>query len=108
MRFLFFLHSLNPSCAKASRGLERLEKLMRGVDPDDEEGGGSGGGSGDADGAGDAGASRVNALEIQVENSDGAFFCSESFHSAWDFYCWIQAAPVALSSHLLRAAFLVP
>ena len=31
------MFSLNPTCAKAARGLERLEKLMRGVDPDEDE-----------------------------------------------------------------------
>eukprot|EP00904_Undaria_pinnatifida_P001371 jgi/Undpi1/11234/HiC_scaffold_30.g13532.m1 len=39
-----FAISLNPTCAKAARGLERLEKLMRGVDPDVDEASGSYGG----------------------------------------------------------------
>ncbi|CAN0013123.1 unnamed protein product [Choristocarpus tenellus] len=30
--------SLNPSCTVATQGLERLEKLMRGVDPDADDG----------------------------------------------------------------------
>lgn len=33
----FRMRSLNPSCPKAARGMERLEKLMRGVDPDDDD-----------------------------------------------------------------------
>eukprot|EP00903_Cladosiphon_okamuranus_P008735 g8367.t1 len=32
-----FAISLNPGCAKAAEGLERLEKLMRGVDPDEDD-----------------------------------------------------------------------
>ncbi|CAM9332755.1 unnamed protein product [Pylaiella littoralis] len=32
-----FAISLNPNCDKASQGLERLEKLMRGVDPDEDD-----------------------------------------------------------------------
>jgi hypothetical protein len=39
--------SANPSSPAAAAGLERLEKLMRGIDPDDEEGvGGEGAGVG--------------------------------------------------------------
>ncbi|CAM9877479.1 unnamed protein product [Ascophyllum nodosum] len=53
-----FAISLNPSCTNATQGLERLEKLMRGVDPDDEDEDGESGG--DADGAGDASASRTS------------------------------------------------
>ena len=43
------IFSLNPSCAKAARGLERLEKLMRGVDPDEDEVSVAGDGEGVAD-----------------------------------------------------------
>ncbi|CBJ30595.1 Putative subunit of the Anaphase Promoting Complex [Ectocarpus siliculosus] len=32
-----FAISLNPSCVKASQGLERLEKVMRGMDPDEDD-----------------------------------------------------------------------
>ncbi|CAM9599204.1 unnamed protein product [Ectocarpus fasciculatus] len=48
-----FAISLNPSCVKASQGLERLEKVMRGMDPDEDDDamvsdqvGGDGGGDG--------------------------------------------------------------
>lgn len=33
-----FLSSLNPNCEAAKAGLERLEKIMKGIDPDEGEG----------------------------------------------------------------------
>ena len=37
MFFLIFLYSLNPNSEIAKKGLERLEKILKGLDPDKEE-----------------------------------------------------------------------
>lgn len=72
------MYSLNPSCAKASRGLERLEKLMRGVDPDEDEGD-----MGGEDGAADTSASRVRHAETDPVNTRSEDAASKPAAERW-------------------------